>query len=115
MRNQFGLGTDDPEATEAVAERNRNKLRYTRIVTQTECLVQWDVARRRVDVKDARKNQLERTSLGSYDEINALRVAREAAFQLAAGDQQQRDRADAEYQQQKIERSGKTALSDIRN
>src|SRR2546429_4826858 len=114
MRNQFELGPDDPEATEAVAERNRNQLRYTRIVTQTECFVQWNIARRRVDVKDACKNQLERTSLGAYDEINALRVACEAAFQLAPEDQQQRDRADAEYQQQKIERSGQTALPDIR-
>ena len=78
MRDQLGLGADDPKTAEAVAERNRNQLCYTRIVTQTERLVQWNVARRRVDMKDARKDQPERTPLGSYDEINALRTQYEA-------------------------------------
>src|SRR5207248_9002752 len=113
MRNELGLGADDAKAAETIAKRYRNKLRNARIAAQAKRLIQRDVAGRRIDVKNASQHQLQRTSLRADDEIDALRVAREAAFELASEYQQQRDCPNTEHQQQQVQRARKTALANI--
>ena len=94
----------DAEPAERVAERERDRPLDRTMLRELLRLDERDVARRRVDVKHRRQDELHRAALGARDEIDAARVAAHALLELVARQQEQRDRSDAEREQHDVER-----------
>jgi hypothetical protein len=69
------LGAEDVKACDIVAHRDRDDTRNVPMFAPAGDLGQRDVAGREIDLIDAGENQLQRTSLGSNDQVEAAGVA----------------------------------------
>ena len=75
MRDVVVRTADNAKTLKTVAQAERNDLRHQRMFLQFQHRLQRHVAGRHVDVEHTRQNQLHRTALGTYHQIDALQVA----------------------------------------
>ena len=99
MFDQRGLRADDAETAKAVAERERNDLPDQRIRAQRRDRGKGNVARRHVDVIDAREHELQRTALGAHDEVDPGGVTGQPVLEFARQQQRERHRGDSDGKQ----------------
>ena len=104
VRDERGLGADDAESPEAVAERQRNHLAHQRTARELLDGGERHVPRRHVGVIDAGQHELQRAALRADDEVDAGGLAREPLLELARQQDHERDRRHAEREQRDVER-----------
>src|SRR5687767_8115398 len=69
-RRIFRGGTDDPVTIVAIPQRQGYCRFYQPVLCNLLCLRQLDITSRKIDMKDVTKNQLKRTSLCSYHQVD---------------------------------------------
>ena len=95
---------DDPEAAEAVAERERDRLLHRPVLRELLRGGERDVAGGRVEMEHGGQDELHRTALRAGHQVDAARVATHPLLDLMRGEQDERDRPDPEREQHEVER-----------
>ena len=99
---------------EAIAHCDGDDIANQRIGTELGDLRERDVSRRDVDVENAGENQLQRTSLRAYHQIDARRIPFQAFVEGGGKQQQKRDRRYAQHQQRQVEQGRERAFPRVR-
>ena len=104
----------DPEAAEAVAERERDRLLDRPVLRELLRGRERDIAGGRIEVEHRRQDELHRAPLRAGHEVDAARIAPHPLLDLVCGEQHERDRPDAEREQHQVERGVQRLRAEVR-
>src|SRR5688572_13300406 len=103
VRDVVVIGTDDAKALVAVAQCERDGLLDHAVLGDFPGLRELNVPGGHVEVIDRRQDDLHRAALRPRYQVDAAGIARHALVHLVHGEQEQRDRPDAQAQEQHVQ------------
>ena len=107
------IGTDDTIPVEIIAQRKRDYALHGRIGSQKAQTGLGDVAGWLIDMEDTRKDQLQRRTLRSDNQIDTFRIALEPVLCLSSELKQQHQHGHGNSEQQDIECCGQGTVTQI--